>query len=287
VSKEDGIFNGTFIYAKINGTITFSNDVEVVVEGKINGTIHHGNLSPHFDGINSKLTNLYLDGELICEDKKKYHRQVNRGSTLKLRIIGGMAYSNYNFSIDKHDFDIIEKDGYYCEPIRINYLKINAGQIYSILITFNQTLENSFWIRLNSSENDKNPQLVSIIDREIGYFYYDQNITPKTTFIGIDPNNIFNEYNLKPEDNQINKEIEMPKGHPDRILQLSLTLEDTPRTSYQDIHAPDQYWKLTRENGTSYVLRHDHISGNVPIFHQMAERNFYVSNDDTTFINVN
>ncbi|KAG7093231.1 hypothetical protein E1B28_006917 [Marasmius oreades] len=63
----------------------------------------------------------------------------------RLRIINESARAAYNFSIDSHNFTIIETDGVNTNPISGNQIPILAGQRYSVVVNANQPVGN-YWI---------------------------------------------------------------------------------------------------------------------------------------------
>ncbi|CAG8614040.1 8461_t:CDS:10, partial [Ambispora leptoticha] len=60
----------------------------------------------------------------------------------RLRIINTSAFSAFFFSIDKHEMEVIEADGFYTKRNKIHRLPINVAQRYSVIVTANQPADN-------------------------------------------------------------------------------------------------------------------------------------------------
>ncbi|KAJ6481988.1 laccase 17, partial [Mycena sanguinolenta] len=56
------------------------------------------------------------------------------------------AFAAYTFSIDGHDFDVIETDGIATVPLTVSSFVIHAAQRYSVVLTANQPV-NNYWMR--------------------------------------------------------------------------------------------------------------------------------------------
>lgn len=57
-----------------------------------------------------------------------------------------ICYSNFQFSIDGHDFTVIKADGELTEPLMVDQLQILAGQRYFVVLVANQPVDN-YWVR--------------------------------------------------------------------------------------------------------------------------------------------
>ena len=88
--------------------------------------------------------------------KNKYNRcnisrgsneviSVEAGKTYRLRIINVAALSYLNFGVEGHSLTIVEADGTFVDPYKVDFLEINAGQRYSVLLTASQPPAN-YWI---------------------------------------------------------------------------------------------------------------------------------------------
>ncbi|KAH9971059.1 laccase [Russula compacta] len=64
----------------------------------------------------------------------------------RLRLVSVSCEPAYNFSIDGHEFTIIEVEGSNVQPLRVDSLEIFAGQRYSVVLEANQPVDN-YWIR--------------------------------------------------------------------------------------------------------------------------------------------
>ncbi|KAG6840216.1 hypothetical protein C0991_008159 [Blastosporella zonata] len=75
---------------------------------------------------------------------------VIHGKRYRFRVVSVSCDPNYIFSIDGHNFTVIEVDGVNHQPLAIDSLQIYAGQRYSLVLTANQPVGN-YWIRAQSS----------------------------------------------------------------------------------------------------------------------------------------
>ncbi|KAK0207895.1 laccase 1 AVT [Desarmillaria ectypa] len=66
----------------------------------------------------------------------------------RLRLISVSCNAAFQFSIDGHNFTVIETEGINLRPITANSLTIFAAQRYSIILETNQPVDN-YWIRAN------------------------------------------------------------------------------------------------------------------------------------------
>ncbi|KAG6917343.1 hypothetical protein DXG01_002914 [Tephrocybe rancida] len=73
---------------------------------------------------------------------------VRQGQRYRFRIIAMSCDPAFTFSIDNHEFIVIEADGENTEPLVVDSLDIYAGQRYSVVMTANQPV-NNYWIRAN------------------------------------------------------------------------------------------------------------------------------------------
>ncbi|EGN97077.1 laccase [Serpula lacrymans var. lacrymans S7.3] len=68
------------------------------------------------------------------------------GKRYRMRLINMACQPNYVFSIDRHEFTIIEADGVLTEPLRVDSIQIAQGQRYSFILEANQPIDN-YWVR--------------------------------------------------------------------------------------------------------------------------------------------
>ncbi|CAG8434167.1 9205_t:CDS:10, partial [Scutellospora calospora] len=73
---------------------------------------------------------------------------VQSGKRYRFRIINTSADTPFLFSIDNHAFTLIEVDGANTQPSTIQWLQINVGQRYSVIVNASQPVGNYF-IRTN------------------------------------------------------------------------------------------------------------------------------------------
>ncbi|EIM84093.1 laccase [Stereum hirsutum FP-91666 SS1] len=71
---------------------------------------------------------------------------VEQGKRYRLRLVSISCDSSFDFSIDGHQFTIIEADGNNVEPLLVDSLTIYAAQRYSIVLNASQNVDN-YWIR--------------------------------------------------------------------------------------------------------------------------------------------
>lgn len=71
---------------------------------------------------------------------------VQRGKRYRFRIIAIACDPNFTFSIDGHQFVVIEADGENTQPLLVDELQVFPGQRYSVVLTANKPVAN-YWIR--------------------------------------------------------------------------------------------------------------------------------------------
>jgi FtsP/CotA-like multicopper oxidase with cupredoxin domain len=71
---------------------------------------------------------------------------VEQGKRYRMRLISMSCDSNFQFSIDGHNFTVIEADGVLTEPLVVDQLQILAGQRYSVVLVAEKPVAN-YWIR--------------------------------------------------------------------------------------------------------------------------------------------
>lgn len=71
---------------------------------------------------------------------------VERGKRYRLRLINMACKPHVLFSIDNHNFTIIEADGQAVLPLSVDQIPIFPGQRYSVVLEANQPVDN-YWIR--------------------------------------------------------------------------------------------------------------------------------------------
>nr|WGJ61556.1 laccase 15 precursor [Cerrena unicolor] len=73
---------------------------------------------------------------------------VEAGKRYRFRLVSISCDPNWVFSIDNHDFTVIEVDGVNSKPLNVDSVQIFAGQRYSLVLNANQPVDN-YWIRAN------------------------------------------------------------------------------------------------------------------------------------------
>ncbi|KAF7351524.1 Laccase A [Mycena sanguinolenta] len=71
---------------------------------------------------------------------------VTQGQRYRMRLVSMSCDPNFVFTIDGHNFTIIEVDGVNTQPLVVDSIQIYAGQRYSFVLNANQTVDN-YWIR--------------------------------------------------------------------------------------------------------------------------------------------
>lgn len=71
---------------------------------------------------------------------------VEQGKRYRLRVINMACKPHIIFSIDKHNFTVIEADGQAILPLEVDTVPIYVGQRYSLIIEADQPVDN-YWIR--------------------------------------------------------------------------------------------------------------------------------------------
>ncbi|KAI0065701.1 laccase [Artomyces pyxidatus] len=71
---------------------------------------------------------------------------VVKGTRYRLRIAQIACDPSFTFSIDDHQFTIIEADGQNVQPLLVDNIEIFVGQRYSVVLNANQPV-NNYWIR--------------------------------------------------------------------------------------------------------------------------------------------
>ncbi|KAI9435549.1 laccase [Lactarius indigo] len=71
---------------------------------------------------------------------------VKKGTRYRFRLVSISCDPSFVFSIDSHQFSVIEVDGQNVHPLLVDSLEIFAGQRYSVVLKANQPIGN-YWIR--------------------------------------------------------------------------------------------------------------------------------------------
>lgn len=75
---------------------------------------------------------------------------IESGKRYRFRIVSMACDPNFTFSIDNHQFTVIEADGEGVVPLLVDSLVISPGQRYSVVLNANQPVDN-YWIRADPS----------------------------------------------------------------------------------------------------------------------------------------
>ena len=79
---------------------------------------------------------------------------VKRGKTYRFRLIGAQATYADMFSIDNHKLTLIATDGFFIEPVEVDYIIIHTGERYNFLLSANQAGKTNFLVRAETLEVD-------------------------------------------------------------------------------------------------------------------------------------
>jgi len=71
---------------------------------------------------------------------------VEQGKRYRMRLVAMSCDPNFAFSIDGHNFTVIEADGELTEPLVVDQITILAGQRYSVVLIADQPVDN-YWVR--------------------------------------------------------------------------------------------------------------------------------------------
>ena len=77
---------------------------------------------------------------------------VQNGYTYRFRLVGASSLFGFRFSIDGHRLTVIATDGNYIQPVEADYVIVQTGERYDVLVTANQTEQSDFWIRAETLE---------------------------------------------------------------------------------------------------------------------------------------
>ena len=80
---------------------------------------------------------------------------VNSGQVYRFRLIGAINNFAFRFSIDEHQLWVVGTDGYWVEPVAVDYITLQSGERYDfLLITKSYPTKNDFWMRAEAQEID-------------------------------------------------------------------------------------------------------------------------------------
>ena len=92
---------------------------------------------------------------------------VDPGQVYRFRLIGAINNFLFRFSIDEHQLWVVGTDGYWVDPVLVDYIVLNSGERYDfLLITKNATSGGSgsgsssksdYWMRGEAQEIEDNP----------------------------------------------------------------------------------------------------------------------------------
>ncbi|KAJ3272122.1 hypothetical protein HK104_004534 [Borealophlyctis nickersoniae] len=92
------------------------------------------------------------------KDAPYYVNTVERGKRYRFRVINTSAFAKFEFSIDQHDFQVIELDGVSHQPNTYQRFNIWPGQRISVVVNANKAVGN-YWIRAQMEVTGSTPNL--------------------------------------------------------------------------------------------------------------------------------
>ena len=84
--------------------------------------------------------------ELAGKTQKTFY--VDYGKTYRFRLIGAMAGTAYQFSIDSHKLIVVATDGYLVKRFETDYIIFHTGERYDFLLDATETSSKSYPIRI-------------------------------------------------------------------------------------------------------------------------------------------
>ncbi|KAJ7605555.1 laccase [Roridomyces roridus] len=149
---------------------------------------------------------------------------VTKGLRYRFRLVNIACDPNFIFTIDQHDFTIIEVDSVNHEPLGVDAIQIYAGQRYSFVLTADQAIGN-YWIRTvaNGGTAGFDNGINSAILRYVGAAIADPTTTVETS------TNALVEQNLHPLNGPAVPGQPVPGGA-DITLNLAIALDFTTFT---------------------------------------------------------
>lgn len=101
--------------------------------------------TPQMDGGLLNGTNIYDFGN-GTQVGKRLNLEFVPGKRYRLRLINASLHSQFKFSVDGHDMTIIANDFVPIQPVTSNFVSINSGQRYDVIVEASQQPDN-YWFR--------------------------------------------------------------------------------------------------------------------------------------------
>ena len=80
---------------------------------------------------------------------------VDPGQVYRFRLIGAINNYVFRFSIDEHQLCVVGTDGYWVDPVEVDYIALQSGERYDFLLITKPTPGKSdFWVRAEAQEID-------------------------------------------------------------------------------------------------------------------------------------
>lgn len=144
----------------------------------------------------------------LLSDGQNVILQVQPGKTYFLRIINFAAFSQMYLHFDEHEMTIIEVDGVYTHPQKVDTLYVAVAQRYGVLLTTKKTTIQNYaaLAKLDEMMFDGYPDISPDVNPDVtAWLVYDQSLPlPPPLNITLDTFNStkFDDFTLVPYDNE-------------------------------------------------------------------------------------
>lgn len=144
----------------------------------------------------------------LLNDRQNVTLQVQPNKTYLLRIINFAAFSQMYLHFDEHEMTIIEVDGVYTHPQKVDTLYIAVAQRYGVLLTTNKTATQNYAVlsKLDEMMFDGYPDIPPEVNPDVtAWPVYDHALPlPPSLNISLDTLNStkFDDFALVPYDNE-------------------------------------------------------------------------------------
>ena len=78
--------------------------------------------------------------------------EVDGGKNYRFRAIGAQSVYAFNISIDNHKLTVIATDGYFIQPVAVDFVIVHSGERYDFIVSADQTEQSDYWIRAQTLE---------------------------------------------------------------------------------------------------------------------------------------
>lgn len=170
----NGVFGGIIIngpssapYDEDLGSL-FLNDWDVLTADQMYISQLIDPWTPQFDSGLLNCTNIYDYGN-GTQVGKRLELEFVPGKRYRLRLINAAMHADFKFSVDGHNMTIIANDFVPIQPVTSNFVSINTGQRYDVIVEASQHPDN-YWFRAipqsGCSNNTRADDIKGIINYE-------------------------------------------------------------------------------------------------------------------------